>query len=112
MLRFEQHIVVMKIMAGKCDVKPNIKSSPSLRPISTNSQGYEFGKMGKTCETTCTGGGRSLPQDHQVPMSEIIKNKYNFRLGIVTSAIPSMQNTFIRAGMLNLSCGVGNFGKI
>jgi len=95
-------------MSGKCNVQPNINSSPSLRPISTNSQSYDFGKMMKTCETTCTGGGRSLPINHQVPMSGIIKNKCNFRLGIVTSAMPSMKNTFIRVGLLNLSCGVGN----
>jgi len=68
--------------------------------------------MAKAYETTCTGGGRSLPQNHQVPMSGIIKNKYNFRLGIVTSAMPYMQNTFIRAGLLNLPCGVGNLKKI
>jgi len=64
--------------------------------------------MAKACETTCTGGGRSLPQNHQVPMSGILQNKYNFRLGIVTSGMPSMQNTFIRAGLLNLPRGVGN----
>ena len=64
--------------------------------------------MGKACETPCNGGGRSLPQNHQVPMSGIRKNKYNFRPGIVTSAMPCMQNTFIRTGLLNLPCGVSN----
>jgi hypothetical protein len=102
----------MKVMPGKCNVQPNTHSSPSLRPISKYSRNYDFGKMGKTCETTCTGGGSYLPQDHQVLKSGIIKNKYNFRLGTVTSAMPSMQNKFIRAGPLNLSFGLGNFEKV
>jgi hypothetical protein len=102
----------MKIMPGNCNVQPNIRSSPSLRPISEYLRNYDFGKMGKTGETTCTGGGRSLPQDHQVLKPGIIKNKYHFRLGIVTSAMPSMQNKFIRAGPLNLSSGMGNFEKV
>jgi hypothetical protein len=38
--------------------------------------------------------------------------KYNFRLGIVTFAMPSMENKFISADPLNLSCGVGNFEKV
>jgi hypothetical protein len=99
-------------MPGECNVQPNTQYSPSLRPISKYSQNYDFGKMEKTCETTCTGGGRSLPQDHQVLKSGIIENKYHFRPGIVTSAMPSMQNKFIRAGPLNISSCVVSFEKV